>query len=99
MKLSASEQADHIRAEEARQIIENPLVVEALSRMDRDIFEAWAGPGLSAEDREELYRMHATLHRFIRYFDACLQNGAAARQILGIEESQSLFERVKAWIK
>ncbi|TEA78646.1 hypothetical protein [Allopusillimonas ginsengisoli] len=93
--MNDQDQQDHNRAEQARQIIENDLVVFTLARMRRDIYELWADTSLNAEQREELHRQHMALERFVAAFDVYLQNGAQARAMLGLPaESKSFWQRI-----
>lgn len=97
--LSESDQLDHNRAEAARRIIEDPLVIETMAAMEQYIFETWRDERLSPDDREELHRLQTTLNRFVIMFDAYLQNGAIPRQILGLPpEEKTFFQRIREFI-
>lgn len=94
--LTPQEQDEHNRAEQARLIVENPLVVEALALMEQRCIDAWANEPLSVEEREEVRRFLLTTRRFIGMFEGYLQNGAAARHVLGLPvEVKSFHQRIK----
>lgn len=97
-ELNEQDRADHQRAEAARRIIEDPLVVEALATLDRDIYETWSDAALTADQREELHRAQMTLRRFVALFEGYLQGGAQARHILGITpEEKTFYQRIKGY--
>lgn len=99
--MNDQDRADHIRAEAARRIMEDPIVIESLATMERDIFELWsgqAGVSLDSLQREELHRVQATLTRFVGLFDLYLQNGAQARHALGLPaEEKTFYQRIKEY--
>lgn len=99
--MTDQDRADHIRAEAARRIMEDPLVIEALATMERHIYSLWSGQEgipLDTAHREELHRVQATLTRFVGLFDLYLQNGAQARHILGLPaEEKTFLQRIKEY--
>lgn len=98
MNLTNDQQAGHNRALAAKAIMENELVLEALSTMRQHIFEVWRDEKLTAEQREELHRMQMTLTRFVGVFDGYLQGGAEARSILGLPpEEKTFMDRIKEY--
>lgn len=98
MNLTPEQQADHARAVEAKAITENPLVLDAISTMQRHIFEVWRDESLDAGQREELHRMQQTLNRFVGVFEGYLQGGAEARSILGMPpEEKTFMQRIKEY--
>jgi hypothetical protein len=100
MQLSDEDQQALNRAEAADRIMQDPLVLEALSLIDEQIHELWASGPLTAADREELHRILQAKNRFIQIFEGYLQNGAAARQMLGIEPpSKTFLQRIKEYLK
>lgn len=95
MQLSDQDQRDHNRAELARQVIENELVIDTLAAMERDIYEVWAGVELTPDQREEAHRQLMSLRRFVAAFDGYIMGGAHARLALGIEpEKTSFWQRI-----
>jgi hypothetical protein len=106
MQLSEQDQKDFDRSIQAERIMQEPLVLEALATMDRDIHALWSGEDipdgvvLGAAEREELYRMLQAKNRFIAAFERYLQNGATARHILGHEPPRKTFlQRIKEYLK
>lgn len=98
MSLPPEQQAEHNRAIAAKTIVEDELVLEALSTMQQHIFEVWRDEKLTAEQREELHRMQMTLTRFVGVFDGYLQGGAEARSILGLPpEEKTFMDRIKEY--
>ncbi|OZI20511.1 hypothetical protein CAL26_23745 [Bordetella genomosp. 9] len=101
MQLNDKDQKDLDRSIQAERIMQDPLVLEALSLMDQHIHDLWAGEGqtpLGPAEREELYRMLQAKNRFIAAFEAYLQNGAAARHMLEMEPpSKTFLQRIKEY--
>lgn len=53
------------RGERARQLLADPLIAEALTRLEADIFEAWAKTGIrDKEGQHELLLMIQTARKF-----------------------------------
>lgn len=76
----------------------DPLVLEALAAIERGFFEVWRTPGLTAEQREEVYRRQDAMQRFVGTFEEFLQNGAVARQLAGLLAPQKTFyQRIKEY--
>lgn len=98
MNLTEQDRKDHDRAVLAKQVTENPLVLEAIAKMEADIYELWRESSLSTEQREELHRMQQTMDRFVGLFDLYLQNGAQARHLLGLPvEEKTFYQRIKEY--
>lgn len=88
------------RAEEAARIMAQPMVVDALAAIEQGIFDAWADPHLTLEQREELNRLIQAHRRFVSVFETHLKDGELARHELGLPvEQQSFFQRIKQRIK
>lgn len=85
------------RAEAAKRIITDPLVVEALKTIEDGITEAWkAMPERDAEGREYLHRLLQVKRRFESIFEIVLSEGVlAAAQLRAEEERKSFAARIK----
>jgi hypothetical protein len=85
---------DLSRANEARRIIENPLVMEALSLIRSNLHSKWEASSYEeSTGREEAYRMLKVANEFERYFHQALESGKIA------EKELSLMEKVKQKFK
>lgn len=85
------------RAEAAKRIITDPLVVEALKTIEDGITEAWkAMPERDVEGREYLHRLLQVKRRFESIFEIVLSEGVlAAAQLRAEEERKSFAARIK----
>lgn len=85
------------RAEAAKRIITDPLVVEALKTIEDGITEAWkAMPERDVEGREYLHRLLQAKRRFESVFEIVLSEGVlAASQLRAEEERKSFAARIK----
>lgn len=85
------------RAEAAKRIMTDPMVVEALKTIEDGITEAWKTvPLRDVEGREHLHRLLQAKLRFESVFELVLQEGVLASTELRLEEERkSLMTRVK----
>lgn len=85
------------RADAAKRIIEDPMVVEALKTIEDGITEAWKDvPTRDTEAREHLHRLLQAKKRFESIFHLVLQDGEIARaELRAEEERKSILERIK----
>ncbi len=68
------------RGNQARAVMDNPIVAEALTSMQRRAHEAWEAS--SYEDtpgREEAYRMLRAIKTFRSEFEMMIRDGAVAK--------------------
>jgi len=87
------------RAEHAERIMGDPMVMEALAALEVAVTEQWKDASLTPEGREELYRIYQAQLRFIRFFEAHLQNGQFVAEDLGVRQpKKSFFDRLKEHI-
>ncbi len=64
------------RAQRAKQIMTDELVVEALETMEREIVDAWKGAAYpDAEGREVLYRQLWSIRYFKAFFERVMTDG------------------------
>lgn len=99
MELTQQDREAQTKAMEASQLIENPLLLEALATMEQHIFELWRDASLTADQREELHRQQMTLNRFVGLIDLYVQGGAQARSILGLDApAKTFFQRIKEFL-
>jgi hypothetical protein len=85
------------RADAAKRIITDPMVVEALKVIEDGITEAWKDmPTRDIEGREHLHRLLQAKRRFETVFQIVLEEGAvAAAELKADEERKSILTRVK----
>lgn len=88
------------RAEAAKRIITDPMVVEALKTIEDGITEAWKDlPTRDSEGREHLHRLLQAKRRFESIFQIVLNEGVlAAAELKAEEERKSIMSRVKEHI-
>jgi hypothetical protein len=88
------------RAEAAKRIISDPMVVEALKTIEDGITEAWKDlPTRDTEGREHLHRLLQAKRRFESIFQIVLNEGVlAAAELKAEEERKSIMSRVKEHI-
>ncbi|MBD8630755.1 hypothetical protein IFT74_05160 [Oxalobacteraceae sp. CFBP 8755] len=88
------------RAEAAKRIITDPMVVEALKTIEDGITEAWKDlPTRDTEGREHLHRLLQAKRRFESIFQIVLNEGVlAAAELKAEEERKSIMSRVKEHI-
>lgn len=88
------------RAEAAKRIITDPMVVEALKTIEDGITEAWKDlPTRDIEGREHLHRLLQAKRRFESIFQIVLNEGVlAAAELKAEEERKSIMSRVKEHI-
>jgi len=85
------------RADAAKRIMTDPMVVEALKTIEDGITEAWKEvPVRDVEGREHLHRLLQAKRRFESVFEIVLQEGVLASTTLRLEEERkSLATRIK----
>lgn len=68
------------RGAEARQILENPMVVAAFRAIEDELFARWLASGVTeSAGREDLYRMNAAMRIFKARFEAEIAGAEIAR--------------------
>lgn len=89
--------AEIARADRAKLILEDPMVVEALTAMRDHIMQAWQeSPARDKEGREELFRYMKVIGQFESVFRAHIETGAlAAHQLRTEEERNSVLARLR----
>jgi len=74
---------ESIRADRAKEILENPLVIEAFETIERELTKALMNsPARDAEGREKLYLMNQLLGRVKKHFASVVNNGAMAKRTI-----------------
>lgn len=78
-----SNDEDLRRASRAKQLMDDPLIVEAFDTVERALVDKWMNaPVGDAEGREDCFRMLWSMRAFKAHFDGVLANGVfAAHQI------------------
>ncbi|MBY4947007.1 hypothetical protein K6V92_10290 [Cupriavidus respiraculi] len=89
------------RAEQAKRILEDPMVVDAFAAIKRGVVEAWeATDGRDVEAREYLHRFLKAFGRLEAVFVHHIQTGELAQHLLAQEaERKSIMQRVMERIR
>lgn len=85
------------RAQRAKLILEDPLVVAAFGDIRAQLRQAWEeSPARDKEGREELYRFMRVASKFEAAFRAHVETGEIAAHQLRVEEEQkTLMDRLR----
>lgn len=83
-----------IRAERAKQLLAEPLIVEAFKRLESDVFEAWAKTGIrDKEGQHELLLMIQTARKFRAIFEQIVITGEIEAKNLTTPQLKRQLER------
>ena len=95
--MNDQQRIDINRADQARRIIDDPMVKEAFAAIEAGIVEAWKDvPLRDVEGREHLHRLLQAKRKFEQVFEAHIQNGAiAANDLRAEEERKSIMTKIK----
>jgi hypothetical protein len=86
------------RANQARQVFEQPIVAETLDFMEREVMKAWmACPVRDVEARESLWRMAVTTRKFRELLRGTMESGKLAAD--EISRKKSFAEKAKAAVQ
>lgn len=81
---------DISRAERARQVMADPIVNEALTAMKGDLYSKFCNTEFKdSAGRDEIWRKMQTVHKFEKYFEQVMTDGAIGQQTL------TMLERAK----
>ena len=88
-----SDELDAHRGEEARRLLEHPLLVEAFEVLEQEITERWSNsPARDAEGREKLWMTLKLLHRLHAQITSVAETGQIAKatiaQRLGLKPNE-----------
>jgi hypothetical protein len=74
---------ESIRADRAKELLENPLVIEAFETIEREITQALMdSPARDTEGREKLYLMNQLLKRVKKHFESTVNTGYLAKRTI-----------------
>lgn len=86
------------RERQARELLEHPLLAEALDTYEREITETWkTSPLRDAEGREKLHQMLTAATRFRAFLTQTIQTGQMAR--IQLERERTKWDRLNPWSK
>lgn len=72
-----------IRADRAKELLENPLVIEAFAFIEAEITEKLMNsPARDTEGREKLYLMNQLLKRVKKHFESTVNTGYLAKRTI-----------------
>ena len=82
-----------VRGQKARALLEDPLIAEALSLMERGVLDAWkASDGADHEGRERLYHYQRAIRQFRQFFAEAVTTGKfAEREIAQIRKRRGFL--------
>ena len=68
------------RAEKARQLLEDPLLKEALSSIEMEVIQEWENcPARDKEGREELWKLYKTSLKFKGILQGAIESGKVVK--------------------
>lgn len=71
-----SDQSDLNRAARARELLENPLLIEALAEIEKEVIETWTKTGAGqSEDRERLFLILKAKQKFVLMLESWVNTG------------------------
>ena len=74
---------ESIRADRAKELLENPLVIEAFETIEFEITKALMdSPARDTEGREKLYLMNQLLKRVKKHFESTVNTGYLAKRTI-----------------
>jgi hypothetical protein len=83
------------RANQARQVFEQPIVTETLDFMEKEVMEAWmACPVRDVEARESLWRIAVSTRKFRDLLRGTMESGKIAAD--QIRRKETALQRVKS---
>ena len=88
------------RANQARQVFEQPIVKETLDFMEREIMEQWtSAPVRDVEAREALWRLAVTTRKFRELLRGTMESGKLAADAIQRKQSalQKITDKVSNW--
>lgn len=92
-----SENADIDRGVQAKDLLDNPLLAEALSEAKRQIVEMWENtPSRDSDGREWLWLLHQSALRFEGVLKGYIDTGKIAKA--NLPKTKSLKQRMKSVI-
>jgi hypothetical protein len=87
-----TEQEEMWRGERARQLMNEPLIKEALEEIERAIIQNWEQcPAKDIELREKLWMMYGVSKKFRSYLQSTMESGELASLQLAEKKRFSLF--------
>ncbi|OMG85400.1 hypothetical protein [Achromobacter xylosoxidans] len=99
--MDTKDSIDLARAERARLILEDPLVVEALADIRAELLAAWqASPARDTEGREHLFRFFKVAEKFELALKIHMETGAlVSAHLRAEEERKSALTRAKEFLR
>lgn len=88
------------RAEQAKRIMDDPMVVEAFAAIEQGIYEAFQSTPIdSVAGREHLHKLNLAMQKFKGVFEAHLQTGQIlASHLSAVEQRKSMLDRAKEFV-
>ncbi len=77
-----------VRANRAREVLENPIFVEAVEKVDAEIERAWrCSPATDTTGREQLWLMQRLLEKVVGHLNQTMKTGQMAQEQLRWKET------------
>jgi hypothetical protein len=71
------------RADRARQVMEDPIVIEALTAMKGDLYNKFCSTEFKeSSERDEIWRKMQTVNKFEKYFKEVMTSGTIGQHTL-----------------
>lgn len=91
-----TEHEEIVRANRAREVLENPIFQESLQTLRNDIEQQWrTSPARDAEGREHLWVMQKLLTRIVGHLEQTMLTGRMAAETLRSKEANE--DRARAF--
>lgn len=99
--MDTKDSTDLARAERARVILEDPLVVDALADIRAELLAAWqASPARDTDGREHLFRFFKVAEKFELALKSHMETGAlVSAHLRAEEERKSALTRAKEFFR
>jgi hypothetical protein len=83
-----------LRAEKAQRLLQDPLMAEALERLEKDVSDAWARSSIrDKEGQHELLLMMQTARKFKAIFTEYIQTGELLKHQLKTPKLRQVLTR------
>lgn len=85
------------RGEEARQLLEHPLLAEAFQTIRNEVIEKWqSSPARDVEGREELWKTLRTVNKLEGQLQSVVETGKVARATL-LQRAKQAATSMMSW--
>lgn len=90
---------DQTRGIRARELKENPVLIEALSAIEKEVIDQWSAcPARDKDGKEALWQLYKMSQKFRLLLDGYIERGKLATHNLRAYE-ESKLDKVKSFLK